>query len=77
MLDQLPDAFPGTDAMAGTLERHPSPSLSSSEVDVSMENDARRENGSDSGSNGMVSREVRIEDGVAAKTSGEDDSPGL
>ncbi|KAG6606327.1 sterol 3-beta-glucosyltransferase UGT80A2-like isoform X1 [Cucurbita moschata] len=63
--------------MAGTLERHPSPSLSSSEVDVSIENDARRENGSDSGSNGMVSREVRIEDGVAAKTSGEDDSPDI
>lgn len=61
--------------MRQTLNRHQSSSLSSSEVEVSMEQDTRRENGSDS--NGMASREVRIEDSLGPEKNGGNDSPGL
>lgn len=73
----LPDASSGADAMRETLERHPSSSLSSSEVDVSIERDARRENGSGSCSDAMVSREAGIEDDVTPKSNSGDGSPGL
>ncbi|XP_023553938.1 sterol 3-beta-glucosyltransferase UGT80A2-like isoform X1 [Cucurbita pepo subsp. pepo] len=63
--------------MRETLERHPSSSLSSSEVDVSIERDARRENGSGSGSDAMVSREAGIEDDVTPKSNSGDGSPGI
>ncbi|XP_022963847.1 sterol 3-beta-glucosyltransferase UGT80A2 isoform X1 [Cucurbita moschata] len=61
--------------MRETLERHPSSSLSSSEVDVSIERDVRRENGS--GSDAMVSREAGIEDDVTPKSNSGDGSPGI
>ncbi|XP_022967211.1 sterol 3-beta-glucosyltransferase UGT80A2 isoform X1 [Cucurbita maxima] len=63
--------------MRETLERHPSSSLSASEVDVSIERDARRENGSGSGSDAMVSREAGIEDDVTPKSNSGDGSPGI
>ncbi|KAG6571572.1 Sterol 3-beta-glucosyltransferase UGT80A2, partial [Cucurbita argyrosperma subsp. sororia] len=63
--------------MRETLERHPSSSLSSSEVDVSIERDVRRENGSGSGSNAVVSREAGIEDDVTPKSNSGDGSPGI
>ncbi|KAG7011314.1 Sterol 3-beta-glucosyltransferase UGT80A2, partial [Cucurbita argyrosperma subsp. argyrosperma] len=75
-LRNLPDASSGADAMRETLERHPSSSLSSSEVDVSIERDVRRENGSGSGSDAMVSREAGIEDDVTPKSNSGDGSPG-
>lgn len=57
--------------MGETLDRHQSSSLSSSEVDVSIQLDARKENGSGTtATDAMASREVGIEDGG-------DCSPGL
>lgn len=63
--------------MGETLDRHPTSAFSSSEVDVSIELDARIENGSAGAGAGattaadvLANKEVRIEDGG-------DCSPGL
>lgn len=67
----ISQASSGADVMGETLDRHQSSSLSSSEVDVSIQLDARKENGSGTtATDAMASREVGIEDGG-------DCSPGL